>query len=626
MAISSEDIQKVRDASDIVEVFSERVPLRQRGREFWCCCPFHEEKTPSCKVDPNTQLFYCFGCHKGGDVFKFVQEIEGIEFPDAVRRLAERAHIELQETAGRGPSQGEKARLKDVCREASEFFHLQLMRGRSSEANAARMYLANRGFGGEVPKKWKLGFAPGKGELVAHLRTRGFANKEMIDANVAVERNGRVSDRFFNRVMFPIFDEVGDCIAFGGRVMGNDEPKYLNSQETPLFHKSRVLYGLDKAKAGITATGVAIVVEGYTDVIACHEAGVTNVVATLGTALTKQHIRSISRHASKRIVYLFDGDAAGQRAADRALEFIGESMTPEAGKRRIDLVACTLPDNLDPADFIANEGADALRAAVEEAQPLISFGIERRLAAFDTETAEGRASAVTEALAVLAPIKDSLLAKDYAIQIAGRLHLRENDVLDRLAKLKAPRVSYNDDSAPSYAAGSSASQSIDASEPVPEPIQLTETEISRRSYEGNLLGVCAKEPRLVQQYSSELAGINWHDPLHSAVASQLLDILAKDPSASAASIVAAITTTLPASARLFATSAGDAQGAEAYVAYALEALSMGDLEEAVDVYHAQLKNPEGLSSEEQDLLLETVTQLQKELNERKTAHARISIQ
>ena len=374
MAISSDDVQKVRDASDIVEVFSERVPLKQRGRDFWCCCPFHEENTPSCKVDPNTQLFYCFGCHKGGDVFKFIQEIEGLEFPDAVRRLAERAHIELQETGGRGPSQGEKARLKDVCRASQEFFHTQLMRGKSHEANEARMYLANRGFGGEVPKKWQLGFAPGRGELVSHLRSLGFTQKEMLDANVAVQRDNRLSDRFYNRVMFPIFDEVGECIAFGGRVMGEGEPKYLNSQETPLFSKKRTLYGLDKAKSGITATGVASVVEGYTDVIALHEAGVTNVVATLGTALGQHHIRMISRHASKRIVYLFDGDEAGQRAADRALQFIGESMTESAGKRRIELVACTLPDNLDPADYVEKYGADALREQVDAAFPLISFG------------------------------------------------------------------------------------------------------------------------------------------------------------------------------------------------------------------------------------------------------------
>ena len=172
----------------------------------------------------------------------------------------------------------------------------------------------------------------------------------MIEANVATRgRDGRLRDRFFNRVMFPISDIQGDCIAFGGRVIGKGEPKYLNSQETPIFHKSQVLYGLDKAKAAMASTGDAVVVEGYTDVIALHEGGIENVVATLGTALTLRHIRILSRHASKRIVYLFDGDAAGQRAADRALQFVDDSMTPEAGKSRIEVCAVTLPDNLDPA-------------------------------------------------------------------------------------------------------------------------------------------------------------------------------------------------------------------------------------------------------------------------------------
>lgn len=177
-------------------------------------------------------------------------------------------------------------------------------------------------------------------------------------------------------------------------------------------------------------------VEGYTDVIALHEAGVKNAVATLGTALTRQHIRVLSRHAGKKIVYLFDGDEAGQRAADRALGFIGDSMTPEAGRNRIELCACTLPDNLDPADFVAQRGAGALQQQLDAARPLISYGIDRRMARFDTQTAEGRAAAFDETIEILAPIKDSLLAKDYAVQIASRLHLRENDALERLARLE----------------------------------------------------------------------------------------------------------------------------------------------------------------------------------------------
>ena len=274
--ISEEDIQKVREANDLVSVIGERSPVKQRGRDFWCCCPLHNEKTPSFKIDPALQLWHCFGCGEGGDVFAFVMKTEDLSFPEAVRRLAERAHIEITESGGRpGEGAGRKARLKAVCAEAAEYYHAQLMRNPGPDASAARSYLAGRGLGGEVPKTWQLGFAPGRGSLVRHLAAAGFTAEEMQQANVALvgKGDGKLRDRFYNRVMFPIRDPQGDCIAFGGRVVGAGEPKYLNSQETPLFHKSQVLYGLDKAKAAMAATGTAVVCEGYTDVIALHEAG-----------------------------------------------------------------------------------------------------------------------------------------------------------------------------------------------------------------------------------------------------------------------------------------------------------------------------------------------------------------
>ena len=224
-------------------------------------------------------------------------------------------------------------------------------------------------------------------------------------------------------------------------MIGKGEPKYLNSQETPLFHKGRMLYALDKAKAAMASTGVAVVSEGYTDVIAMHEAGIRNAVATLGTALTRTHIRVLSRHARNRIVYLFDGDAAGQRAADRALQFIDSSMTPEAGAARIDLFAVTLPDNLDPAEFIDAHGGQELQALIDQAKPLLEYGIDRRLGNWDLSRAEGPLRPPSPMRsACLAPIKDSLLAKDYARQIASRARADEKDVLEQLAALKPPRV------------------------------------------------------------------------------------------------------------------------------------------------------------------------------------------
>ena len=454
--ISEEDIQKVREANDLVEVIGERTPVKQRGRDFWCCCPLHNEKTPSFKIDPALQLWHCFGCGEGGDVFGFIMKTEDLSFPEAVRRLAERAHIDIAESGGRKSiGSSRKARLKAVCDETSQFYHCQLMRNPGSDASAARSYLGARGLGGEVPKTWQLGFAPGHGQLVRHLSAKGFKPDEMVQANVALSNDGgKLRDRFYNRIMFPINDPQGECIAFGGRVVGKGEPKYLNSQETPLFHKSQVLYGMDKAKAAMASTGIAVVVEGYTDVIALHEAGVRNAVATLGTALTMRHIRLLSRHAQHRIVYLFDGDEAGQRAADRALAFIDDSMTPEAGKSRIELAAVTLPDNLDPADFVAQRGAEELQKLIANAQPLLKYGIERRLARHDLSRAEGRAAALADALQVLAPIKDSMLARDYAVQIATSVRAREQDVIDQLEHLKAPKAEgeRDDESAPQPAA------------------------------------------------------------------------------------------------------------------------------------------------------------------------------
>ncbi|MEG2531365.1 MAG: DNA primase, partial [Raoultibacter sp.] len=272
--ISEEDIRRVREASDLVAIVGERTPVRQRGRDFWCCCPFHDEKTPSCKIDPTTQLWHCFGCGEGGDVFSFIMKLDDIQFPDAVRLLADRANIQIRESGGKPQvAQSYKARLKEICKQTALFYHTQLMRSSKKPASEARDYLSKRDLGGSVPKTWELGFAPGSGALVRHLRAAGFKEKEMIDANVAVKSDTRgVSDRFYNRIIFPIFDLQGDCIAFGGRVIGQGEPKYLNSQETPIFHKSEVLFGLDKAKASLTSTGIAVVVEGYTDVICLHEA------------------------------------------------------------------------------------------------------------------------------------------------------------------------------------------------------------------------------------------------------------------------------------------------------------------------------------------------------------------
>jgi DNA primase len=420
--ISDEDVQRVRDATDIVALVSETVPLRQKGRLFWGLCPFHGEKTPSFKVDPATQLWHCFGCALGGDAFGFVMRTQNLEFPDAVRLLADRARIEIVEEGGTGVPHGRKERLVAACEAAAKYFHKRLTAGTDQASGAARAYLAGRGFGSDVARRWRLGYAPStRGALAKQLATQGIARDELVDANLAlVGDRGDLRDRFYDRVMFPISDLQGRVIAFGGRVVGTGEPKYLNSSDTPIFHKSANLYAIDRAKSEIVATGTAVVVEGYTDVIALHEAGIRNAVATLGTALTAQHVKLLGRFA-KRVVYLFDGDEAGMRAADRAAEFIDFTSTPEAGSARLDLMVAVIPEGKDPADFVAAQGAGAMRAIVEDAAPLLRFSIDRRLAAYDLATPEGRTRALGAAAGVLASVRGSLLAQDYANYVADRL-------------------------------------------------------------------------------------------------------------------------------------------------------------------------------------------------------------
>jgi len=411
--ISDEDIQRVRQAANIVDLVSETVMLKQRGQEYWGCCPFHNEKTPSFKVSPATGLWHCFGaCQTGGDAISYIRKRDNLEFADAVRALAEKAGIEISEDA-RGSQGPKRNRLIEALTEAESFYHTQLMRGKSEGAASARSYLSGRGFGSAICKKWGLGYAPGRGALVAHLRSKGFTPAEINAANLSVERSRRLADRFYERAMFPIHDDQGRTIAFGGRVLGKGEPKYLNSSETPVFHKSKNLYALDRAKERITATGTAIICEGYTDVISLHEAGFPNAVAALGTALTLDHIRVLARYRVDRIICLFDGDAAGQHAAERTVQFID--------KTEANLLCVVLPNGQDPAEFLAAHSAEELQAQLDAARPLIDFVIDARLDKFDLSTPGRRVKALESVVEVLAPLKRSVLIDELATKVAYRL-------------------------------------------------------------------------------------------------------------------------------------------------------------------------------------------------------------
>ena len=413
--ISEEDKNKVRDATDLVALVSETVELRPRGNtDLWGCCPFHGEKTPSFHVIPATQVWHCFGCGEGGDAFTYVMKREGLSFPESIRYLADRAGIELEEDRSFKRAGTKRSRLIEVCEETCSFYHTLLMRGKDARGRA---YCKERDLDAETCRKYRLGFAPGHGALVRHLGSLGFTSQEMIDANVAFRsRGGGLVDRFFDRVMFPIFDEQGRCIAFGGRALDKEKTnaKYLNTSETPIFHKGKNLYGFNWAKDHIVNNNEAIVVEGYISAMSCWKAGIENIVAVLGTALTEAHVKTLMRF-TKKIIYMFDGDAAGQKAARRAVQFIE--------KDDIDLRCVILPDGQDPDDYVRANGGAALRGLLDESVPLMDFVFGKLEEESDISTPGGRAKAMRSALELIYPLRASYMIDGYYMQIADRLGL-----------------------------------------------------------------------------------------------------------------------------------------------------------------------------------------------------------
>ena len=540
--ITDEDRERVRQATDIVRLVGETVELRERRGDFWGCCPFHHEKSPSFHVNPATGLWKCFGCGEGGDLFAYVMKREGLDFPDAIRYLADRAGIELQEergAAGHGPKRN---RLVECLAEAEAFYTTQLLRGRSEGAGVARGYLAGRGFGSAVCRRWGLGFAPGHGALAAHLLGRGFTRQEMVAADLALEGRSGVRDRFFDRVMFPIHDELGRSIGFGGRVLADAKPKYLNTKETAVFHKGKHLFAFDRAKDSMVATGEAIVCEGYTDVISMHEAGFTNVVAALGTALTLDHVKMIERFAKSRIVCMFDGDAAGQKAAERAVQFVD--------KTGADLLCVTLPDNQDPAEFLADKGAGALRPIIDAARPLMEFVFDKRMATYDLSVPGRRVQAMDDMAALLAPLKGSILLDGYATQLADMLGadlgevkrlVREKPVaslraggqsqgMRRADALAVPPPPPSSEHVAIHASGGEQPydhQPFDdggeaTGAPVPSLAMLSSDERMRVVAERELLSMLASHPDAIRPHAERIAGFTWTDARYESMAWAML--------------------------------------------------------------------------------------------------------
>ncbi len=436
--IRDEDIALVRERSAIDEVVGEYLQLRGAGGgSLKGLCPFHDEKTPSFNVTPARGLWYCFSCAEGGDVIKFVQKIDNLSFVEAVERLAGRAGLELRyEQGGQVPGRehSQRRRLIEAHRAAAEFFSERLHV--AGAAAPARAFLDERGFTLADAERFGVGYAPAEWEaLTRHLRGRGFTEQELLAGGLATQGRRGAMDRFRNRLIWPIRDLTGDVIAFGARKLspGEDGPKYLNTPETPLFRKSSVLYGADLAKRDIAQRRQAVIVEGYTDVMACHLAGVTTAVATSGTSFGEDHVKILRRLLMDadwqvaEVIFTFDGDEAGQKAALRAFHLEERFATQT--------FVAVQPDGLDPCDLRLKHGDAAVRELIARRQPVYEFAVRSELARHNLDTNEGRLAALDAAAPIVARIKDRGLRDRYAVSLDRWLGLLDEDfVLSRVRR------------------------------------------------------------------------------------------------------------------------------------------------------------------------------------------------
>ena len=419
---SKDFVETVREAADLVQVVSEYVPLKASGSRLKGLCPFHEEKTPSFGVDPSRQLFYCFGCQAGGDVFKFVQLYESVGFRDAAELLARRFGVPLP-TENRSQNDP-KARMFALNRAAEEFFRKMLADPHGGQKG--RHYLEKRKLGASTVEALAIGFAPDRWDaLEKNLASRGFRPKELIEAGLAIPRKSGSGqyDRFRDRLIFPIQDYMGRPVAFGGRILGDGEPKYLNSPETPAYTKGDHLYGLNKSGEAIRKAGYVVVVEGYMDLAALWEAGIQNVVAVLGTAFTPAQAKLLARFAD-RVVFSFDGDGAGAKATVRSMDLLLE--------RGFQVSVVDLPKGADPDDFIKQQGADAYRELVDEAPEYLEFLVRREARSRDLAAPGQQVEAVNAVLPHIARLGSGIERSKWAGRLADGLNLEDDLVLQEL--------------------------------------------------------------------------------------------------------------------------------------------------------------------------------------------------
>ena len=426
--IRASDIEEVKARINIADVIGEYVQLKTASvGSLKGLCPFHDEKSPSFNVRPSQGFYHCFGCGEGGDVYKFVQQLDGLNFTEAVEKLAGRIGFALTYEAGTSTDTGAgvRNRILEANALTAGFYAEQLL----TEGGApARDFLLGRGFDQKAAEHFGIGFSPkGWSGLTDYLKSKGFSIDELVLAGLAAQSDKGGYDKFRGRVMWPIKDVSGSVIGFGARKLFEDDngPKYLNTSDTPVYHKSQVLYGIDLARKDITKQQTVVVVEGYTDVMACHLAGVTTAVATCGTAFGDEHIRILNRMlvgnaTPAQVIFTFDPDAAGQKAAMRAFE--------DSHKFAAQTFVAIGPNGLDPSDLRQSQGDEAVRLMVQNKRPLFEFAIRQKLTLFDLNSLEGRVAAARAAAPVIAGIKDEALRPAYVRELAGWVSLPPDEV------------------------------------------------------------------------------------------------------------------------------------------------------------------------------------------------------
>src|SRR5437868_1170154 len=439
MAEAGSVAERVKQQADIVRVVGEYVRLKKTGKDLSGLCPFHQEKTPSFTVSPSKQIFYCFGCHKGGDVFNFVMDMEKCEFPEAMKLVAEKCGISIpqpKESSAEGRKENQqRATLVEMHREAQAFFVKQLEG--TLEGKAARAYLEDRGLDKEAMLRFGIGYAPSGGDLLLRHWKAKYPEKLLVESGLIArdQQGGKLFDRFRRRITFPIANESGKIVAFGRRALGDDQPKYLNSPESPIYSKGNVLYHLDRAKEGIRRQDFVILVEGYMDAIAVARAGISNVAASCGTSLAEQQIKLLSRF-TKRVVVNYDPDAAGQSATERSLALLLEQdfevrvlALPPVGDKKA-----------DPDLYIREKGADEYQKRLREAPSYVDYLIARARQ-MDLSSGEAKTRAVNFLLPYVQKIPNRILRSEWATRIAQHLRLEEPVLRAALSKAASERRS-----------------------------------------------------------------------------------------------------------------------------------------------------------------------------------------